>query len=314
MPLPRPEATPPVTKMNFGCAFTTGCDPSRRSRHAAGVRVGNVLARRCFSSRKTSERVEPAERRHRVDHPGQRDGLGDRVERDGDDRGHDHSPTGKDDGTRPSPMVKPSRLAPPSPSMARSRRSKPSATTQPSTTPGKGRERAEVHADARREHEKAELQRSAGPHVESVPHVGACRHQHHAREPGPSRPTRLEGDRHDGRRHDHDHLHDPRADTAGCQPANVSPNAARTGREQVVDQPGGEHEQRRRARPPSRPDHGRRPPGDRDQGGGPGGGDREPDPQRPRHQHASMVLDHQSSRPHRRRTARAVAARAIWKP
>jgi hypothetical protein len=48
MPLPRPEATPPVTKMNFGCAFTTGHEPSRGSRHAAAVSVADVSAEACF--------------------------------------------------------------------------------------------------------------------------------------------------------------------------------------------------------------------------------------------------------------------------
>ena len=151
MPLPRPEATPPVTKMNFGCAFTTGCEPSRRSRHAAGVRVGNVLAAACFSRRETSERVEPAERRHRVDHARQRDGLGDGVDRDGDRRADTTTPQPGRTRYRPRPIVKPSRLAPPSPSMARSRRSKPRASDgRRRTTPGRVGSIAEVDADARR--------------------------------------------------------------------------------------------------------------------------------------------------------------------
>ena len=38
MPLPSPEATPPVTKMNFGCSLTTGPDSSRGLRRVRVAR------------------------------------------------------------------------------------------------------------------------------------------------------------------------------------------------------------------------------------------------------------------------------------
>src|SRR5436309_6092194 len=41
MPLPSPEATPPVTKMNFVCSFTTGIDCSRRDRRAVAIGLGS---------------------------------------------------------------------------------------------------------------------------------------------------------------------------------------------------------------------------------------------------------------------------------
>src|SRR4029078_8181175 len=77
MPLPRPEATAPVTKMNFGCAFTTGDERSTGSRAAAAVSVADVSAGPSFSRRETSERVEPPQRRPRLDHPRERGGFGD---------------------------------------------------------------------------------------------------------------------------------------------------------------------------------------------------------------------------------------------
>ena len=48
MPLPSPEATPPVTKMNFGCSLTTGPDSSRGLRRSESARGRNspAIARR----------------------------------------------------------------------------------------------------------------------------------------------------------------------------------------------------------------------------------------------------------------------------
>src|SRR5437773_1703898 len=101
MPLPRPEATPPVTKMYFGCALTTGCEPSRRSRRAARVRPENVPARSCFSVCSffwhPSDAVEPAERGDRLDRTRERDRLGDDVQGDRHDGAHDDPPPGQDD-------------------------------------------------------------------------------------------------------------------------------------------------------------------------------------------------------------------------
>ena len=48
MPLPRPEATPPVTKMNFGCSLTTGPDSIRGHRRTGAVGVGIRAARATF--------------------------------------------------------------------------------------------------------------------------------------------------------------------------------------------------------------------------------------------------------------------------
>ena len=49
MPLPRPEATPPVTKMNFGCSLTTGRDSIRGRRRAGAVGIGFLVERATFS-------------------------------------------------------------------------------------------------------------------------------------------------------------------------------------------------------------------------------------------------------------------------
>src|ERR1700675_2369309 len=75
MPFPSPEATPPVTKMNFGCVFPTGCEPSRRPRRAGGDRVAKLAPAHPFSAGKPAEPVEPPQRRHRLDRARERHGL-----------------------------------------------------------------------------------------------------------------------------------------------------------------------------------------------------------------------------------------------
>ena len=76
MPLPSPEATPPVTKMNL-VSFTTGSDSNRRSRRDRPFDSRSWL-------REPAEPVEPAERRDRLDRPRERDGLREDVEADHD--------------------------------------------------------------------------------------------------------------------------------------------------------------------------------------------------------------------------------------
>src|SRR5688500_717291 len=78
MPLPSPEATPPVTKMNL-VSFTTGIDSNRPDRQDRGLRSSNLV-------RQAPEVVEPPERGDRLDGPGERDGLREHVETDHDER------------------------------------------------------------------------------------------------------------------------------------------------------------------------------------------------------------------------------------
>src|SRR6266571_4363135 len=79
MPLPRPDATPPVTKTYFARSLTTGLDGIRKARmeHAFGSRVrhGGGFVRHG----QAPETVEPTQRRHGIDDPRQRDGLRERV-------------------------------------------------------------------------------------------------------------------------------------------------------------------------------------------------------------------------------------------
>src|SRR6266511_5811620 len=76
MPLPSPEATPPVTKMNL-VSFTTGSDCSRR--HRRGGRFGSRS-----SAGEPSEPIEPTERRDRVDQAREGDGLREEVQDESD--------------------------------------------------------------------------------------------------------------------------------------------------------------------------------------------------------------------------------------
>src|SRR5687767_12097865 len=77
MPLPSPEATPPVTKMNL-VSFTTGSDSNRRDR-----RDRPFDSRSSF--REAPEAVEPPERRDRIDRPRERHRLRQHVEADHDE-------------------------------------------------------------------------------------------------------------------------------------------------------------------------------------------------------------------------------------
>src|SRR5439155_22051007 len=70
MPLPRPEATPPVTKMNFGCGFTTEPDGSRGVGRALAAAVGNLPEGCGTSAWRGAEAVEPSKRPHHVDRAG----------------------------------------------------------------------------------------------------------------------------------------------------------------------------------------------------------------------------------------------------
>src|SRR5439155_14956138 len=93
MPLPRPDATPPVTKTYFARSLTTGLDGIRKARmeHAFGSRVrhgGGFLPHG-----QAPETVEPAQRRHGIDDPRQRDGLRERVH-DQDEPESDREPKG----------------------------------------------------------------------------------------------------------------------------------------------------------------------------------------------------------------------------
>ena len=200
MPLPRPEATPPVTKMNFDCAFTTGHETSRGLRPAAGVWLGDVLRMTSFSRRRAvrGRRTSGAEGRRRSRATTVIVSATALIPTA--TAAATTTPGSGSTRYRPSPIVKPRRLAPPSPSMARSCRSNQRATADASTTPGSVGNRARSDPNQSERRDEPELDRPARAHVEAVPDVGARRDQDGARQPDPARPARLEGDRDDGAR------------------------------------------------------------------------------------------------------------------
>src|SRR5438309_5041855 len=75
MPLPRPEATPPVTKMYFGCVVTSGGHANRAPSRLPEFGRNSVGSGRLFPIGRTPHTVEPPERRDGVDHARQGHGL-----------------------------------------------------------------------------------------------------------------------------------------------------------------------------------------------------------------------------------------------
>src|SRR5215217_6141539 len=93
IPLPSPEATPPVTKTNFGCFCTSGGHASRGTRRDArdpSIDLDFFRGRLPAAAiRSPSEPVDPPERWNRLDGAGERERLGEDVQcdaRDGRDR------------------------------------------------------------------------------------------------------------------------------------------------------------------------------------------------------------------------------------
>src|SRR5438309_10933700 len=84
MPLPRPEATPPVTKMYFGCVVTSGGHANRAPRRLPGFGPNSVGSGRLFPIGRASRTIEPPKGRGGVDRPGESDGLGRHVQSDAD--------------------------------------------------------------------------------------------------------------------------------------------------------------------------------------------------------------------------------------